>query len=192
MRGIRTVPRRQRTPTLSSSHEEVFQFSIIVEPWAQHLEPVQLKTLPPLRLILPTHGNARRERLEAYFAANDVRIGKIVEMDAMLATLELVAQRDFMTIVPTIFVRGALRDGRHKLNPIVFPEIAVDYAVIEPRGQILSLSAKLLLDTLRKHFDGLEAAGDASAGKDSVKGDPVHAARKAISKKKSIRMGRTS
>lgn len=118
----------------------------------RHLKPVQLATLPPLRLILPTHGNARRERLEAYFAANGVRIEKIVELDAMLATLELAARSDLMTIVPTIFTAGVLRGGSYKLHPIVDPGIAVDYAVIEPRGAVLSLAARLFLEMLKRHF----------------------------------------
>jgi LysR family nitrogen assimilation transcriptional regulator len=118
-----------------------------------HSKPVRLRPLPPLRLILPTHGNARRERLEAYFAANGVRIDKIVDLDSMAATLELVAESDFMTIVPTIFMRGILGGGRHKLHPIVSPTITVDFAVIRPRGQVLSLSAKLFLEMLTRHFE---------------------------------------
>jgi DNA-binding transcriptional LysR family regulator len=129
----------------------------------RHLEPVRLGTLPPLRLILPTHGNARRERLEAYFAANGVRIDRIVDLDSMLATLELVAQSDFMTIVPSIFMRGALREGAHKLHPVISPAITADFAVIEPRGRILSLSAKLFLEMLQKHFEASIQPGVAKA-----------------------------
>jgi LysR family nitrogen assimilation transcriptional regulator len=71
----------------------------------------------------------------------------------MVATLELVAESDFMTIVPTIFMRGILGGGRHKLHPIVSPTITVDFAVIRPRGQVLSLSAKLFLEMLTRHFE---------------------------------------
>jgi LysR family transcriptional regulator, nitrogen assimilation regulatory protein len=119
----------------------------------EHMEPVQLKKLPPLKLILPTHGNVRRERFEAYFAENDVKIASIMSIDAMLATLELVGRREWMTILPAVILRGDMSGRARTLNPIISPKIELDYAVIEPRGKTLSLSARLFLDMLKSHFD---------------------------------------
>lgn len=118
-----------------------------------HLDPVQLKTLPPLKLILPTHGNVRRERFEAYFAENEVRIASIMSMDAMLATLDFVARREWTTILPAIIIQGDMSGRVRKLNPVVAPTIDIDYAVVEPRGRVLSLSARLFLESLKRHFD---------------------------------------
>jgi len=118
-----------------------------------HLEPVQLKKLPPLKLILPTHGNVRRERFEAYFSENEVKIASILSIDAMLATLELVARREWMTILPAVILQGDMNGRARTLNPIISPTIEIDYAVIEPRGKSLSLSARLFLDILKGHFD---------------------------------------
>lgn len=118
-----------------------------------HLEPVQLKKLPPLKLILPTHGNVRRERFEAYFSENEVKIASILSIDAMLATLELVARREWMTILPAVILQGDMNGRARTLNPIISPTIEIDYAVIEPRGKSLSLSARLFLDMLKSHFD---------------------------------------
>ncbi len=122
-----------------------------------HLKPVQLAALPPLKLVLPTHGNARRERLETFFAANGVPIASILEMDAMLATLEFVAETDWMTIVPAIIVAGDLGGRARKLNPIVTPRAGVDYTLIEPRGRALSPSARLFVETLKGQFETLRA-----------------------------------
>ena len=122
-----------------------------------HLKPVQLAAMAPLKLVLPTHGNARRERLETYFAANGVPIASILEMDAMLATLEFVAETDWMTIVPAIIVAGDLGGRARKLNPIVTPRAGVDYTLIEPRGRALSPSARLFVETLKGQFESLHA-----------------------------------
>jgi DNA-binding transcriptional LysR family regulator len=127
-----------------------------------HLEPVRLAAMPPLKLVLPTHGNARRERLETYFAANGVGIAAILEMDAMLATLEFVAETEWMTIVPSIIVSGDVPGKARKLNPIVVPRAGVDYTVIEPSGRALSVSARLFLETLRSQFEVLRARLDAA------------------------------
>jgi len=118
-----------------------------------HMAPVQLKKLQPLKLILPSHGNVRRERFEAYFSENDVKIASIMSIDAMLATLELVARREWMTILPAVILQNDMSGRERTLNPIVSPAIEIDYAVIEPRGKILPLSARLFLDTLKSHFD---------------------------------------
>jgi len=127
-----------------------------------HLKAVRLAALPPLKLVLPTHGNARRERLEAYFAANGVEIVAILEMDAMLATLEFVAETDWMTIVPSIVVNGDITGEARKLHPIVVPHATVDYAVIAAGGRALSASARRFLETLRSQFEVQRAKLDAA------------------------------
>ena len=127
-----------------------------------HLEPIRLSAMPPLKLVLPTHGNARRERLETFFAANGVEIAALLEMDAMLATLEFVAETDWMTIVPSIVVSGDIGGGPRRLNPIVGPSASVDYAAIEPSGRALSASARLFMETLRVQFETLHARLDAA------------------------------
>lgn len=119
-----------------------------------HMQPVQLRALGPLKLILPTHGNVRRDRFEAYFAENGVKVANIISMDAMLATLDFITDQDWTTILPTLTVREDIDGKVRKLNPITGPSISIDYAVIEPRGQVLSLPAKLFLETLRRHFNG--------------------------------------
>jgi DNA-binding transcriptional LysR family regulator len=126
-----------------------------------HLEPVRLADLPPLKLVLPTHGNARRERLETFFAANGVAIAAIIEMDAMLATLEFVAETDWMTIVPSIIVSGDVGGGARKLNPVVGPAPRSTTA-IEPSGRALAVSARLFIG-LKSQFTALQARLAAAA-----------------------------
>jgi len=121
----------------------------------EHLAPVTLAELDPLKLILPTRGNARRHRLEAYFTANSVPVAEILEMDAMTATLNLVAETDWMTILPATICARDMKGKRRKLHPITAPEATVDYMLIEPRRRALSASAVAFKATIEAAFCNL-------------------------------------
>ena len=54
----------------------------------------------PLNLVLPAPGNARRDAIEAFIAESGLRVATIVDMDAMIATLEFVRSSDHVTILP--------------------------------------------------------------------------------------------
>src|SRR5262249_9204355 len=69
-----------------------------------HGAAVKLATLSPLKLVLPGRPNTRRQTLETYCAANGVAIERVIELDAMLATLDLVARTDWMAVLPGIMM----------------------------------------------------------------------------------------
>ena len=83
---------------------------------ARARRPVRLAALSPVKLVLPGRPNTRRHTLETYCAANGISIERLIELDAMLATLDLVARSDWMTVLPGIMM--ALDDGtQHRVNP---------------------------------------------------------------------------
>lgn len=117
-----------------------------------HLTPVRLKDMAPLKLVLPARGNARRDTFDAYAELHGVRPHMLIDMDAMIATLELVANSDFATILPETICRNDM-DGRvRSLHPIVDPPLFVDYAVIEPAKAALSPAAGLFLDCIERQY----------------------------------------
>ncbi|MGH6943156.1 MAG: LysR family transcriptional regulator [Geminicoccaceae bacterium] len=122
-----------------------------------HLAPVRLADLPPLRLVLPGRGNARRDALEAYAEMHGVRIVALIDMDAMIATLEFVANSEWVTILPTTICVNDLDGSVRSLHPLVRPSLTVDYAVIEPAKRALSAPASLFLDRLRLHLREIDA-----------------------------------
>src|SRR5258705_9378698 len=86
----------------------------------EHGAPVRLADLSPLKLVLPGRPNTRRSTLETYCAANGVGIERLLELDAMLATLDLVARSDWVTVLPGIMM--ALDTGlQHRVNPLDAP-----------------------------------------------------------------------
>ncbi|NJO38148.1 MAG: LysR family transcriptional regulator [Rhizobiales bacterium] len=118
-----------------------------------HLQPVRLRDLAPLRLVLPSRANARRVRIDAYIAANGIEVEEILELDAMLGTLDLVASSDWMTILPGILCAPDVLGQERILNPIEGPVLTVDYALIEPNAQTLSQAARTFAKILQEELD---------------------------------------
>ena len=63
------------------------------------LEPVRLKDCGPLKIMLPGRANVRRRNIEIYFQTHGVEIADMIEMDAMIGTLQFVARSDWVAIL---------------------------------------------------------------------------------------------
>jgi LysR family transcriptional regulator, nitrogen assimilation regulatory protein len=112
-----------------------------------HGTPVRLAALSPVKLVLPGKPNTRRHTLETYCAANGVSIERLIELDAMLATLDLVARSDWMTVLPGIMM--ALDDGtQHRVNPLAEPPFWLDLVLIEPSQRTMTAPARSFLSHL--------------------------------------------
>ena len=111
----------------------------------RHLEPVAAAELGPLKLILPSAINTRRSTVETYCAANGVEIARVLELDAMLGTLDLVARSDWVAILPGILMAIDDAAGQLAVNPIVSPELTLDLVMIEPSRRPMSQAARAFL-----------------------------------------------
>lgn len=114
-----------------------------------HLSPMELsRESIPIRLIVPGPSNTRRGRIDAYLETCGVPVAAILEMDAMMGTLDLVARSDWVTILSGVLCAPD-RDGRtRKLHPLVNPELNVDYMLIEPSTRSLSPAARLFAEAI--------------------------------------------
>lgn len=122
-----------------------------------HLAPVRLGDLPPLKLVLPGRGNARRDRLDGLLRSMRLPTAAILDMDAMIATLDLVASSDWVTILPQT-ICGKDLDGRLRwLHPIAGPELTVGYVVIEAAQRATGLAAARFLERLEAEFGRAQA-----------------------------------
>jgi DNA-binding transcriptional LysR family regulator len=106
-----------------------------------HGEPIRLAELAPLKIVVPSQANTRRRLLETYFASNGVAIERVLELDAMLGTLDFVARTDWMTILPAILI-GEEAGGPFAVNPIVDPVFELDLVLIERARQPMSAAAE--------------------------------------------------
>jgi LysR family transcriptional regulator, nitrogen assimilation regulatory protein len=114
-----------------------------------HLKRMRLRDFGPLKLVVPSHTNARRKPLEAYFSTNGVLIERIIEMDSMMGTLDLVANSDWVAVIPALMMTAELSAMQFSVIPIVDPAITLDLVVIEPMRRALSEAARTFLEILR-------------------------------------------
>ena len=120
-----------------------------------HLSSVNLAEVEPLKLVLPGPENARRARVEECIQTVNVPIDKIMELDTMMATLDLVAKSDWVTIVPGCLVIDDIESGNRNLHAIEQPVMSLDYVLVEQASQTLSPAAQLLRDALQNELSAV-------------------------------------
>jgi LysR family transcriptional regulator, nitrogen assimilation regulatory protein len=113
-----------------------------------HLAPVRLCDLGPLKLVVPSQANTRRRLIETYLASNGVRLERLLELDAMLGTLDFVARTDWVTILPALMMASEMRARLFTVNPIVSPPFSLDLVLIEPSRRAMSPAAQAILQLL--------------------------------------------
>lgn len=118
-----------------------------------NLQPVRLADAGPLKLVLPSRINTRRNTLETYCATVGAEIVRIIELDSMFGTLDFVARGDWVTILPALMMgEAATRDGirAFTVHPVVDPDLTLDLVVIEPARKTLGPAAALFLSMLEE------------------------------------------
>jgi LysR family tcuABC transcriptional regulator len=110
------------------------------------LKPLRLAEIAPLKIVIPGPDNIRRRNLDTYFQSHGVEIEAMLEMDAMIATLEFVARSDWVAVLPSIISVNDIGRGELIVNPVVSPELHAEFVVIQPTRRTLSTQARLFLE----------------------------------------------
>ncbi len=118
-------------------------------------EEISLRTMDPLKIVLPTKANIRRIKLEDYFTAHSIEIANIMEMDSMIGTLELVGSTDWVTILPYLICVPDTQSNLRYINPICEPNIYSDFVIIEPIGRSLTPQATFFLKLLKEEITSI-------------------------------------
>jgi LysR family transcriptional regulator, nitrogen assimilation regulatory protein len=113
-----------------------------------HGEPVRLADLGAIKLALPNKSNTRRNTLETYCATNNVRVERLLELDSVFGTLDLVSRTDWVTILPGIVMPFDAQAREFTVNPIVDPVLDLDLLVIEPARRPLSQAGGFFLSLI--------------------------------------------
>lgn len=109
---------------------------------------LKLSALGSLKLVVPGRANIRRQTIETYCATNGVEITRMIELDAMLGTLDFVARTDFVAILPGIMMADEVPDPRLVVLPLTEPALGLDLVLIEPSRRPMSAAAQAFLDGL--------------------------------------------
>jgi LysR family tcuABC transcriptional regulator len=126
------------------------------------LAPVRLRDLRPFKIVVPGPGNVRRRNLETYFQTHGVEVDAMLEMDAMIGTLEFVARTDWMTVLPSVISVNDIARGDLAVNPIVDPPLHDEFVVIQPARRTLSAQARLFLERLESEVAHIHAQWNAA------------------------------
>lgn len=129
----------------------------------RHGQPVVLKTLGPMKLVVPGKAHTRRTLIETYCSAHGIEIERLIEMDAMLGTLDFVARTDWLTLLPGIMMAVDDPAGRLVSAPIADPPMILDLVLIEPSRRLMSEPARVFLELLQSEALRLNARWDTPA-----------------------------
>jgi LysR family tcuABC transcriptional regulator len=126
------------------------------------LAPVRLRELRPFKVIVPGPDNVRRRNLETYFQTNGVAVDAMLEMDAMIGTLELVARSDWVTVLPSLISVNDLATGDIIVNPLADPAMHAEFVLIQPARRTLTAQARLFLERFEAEVAHIHAVWDAA------------------------------
>lgn len=121
------------------------------------MEPVRPAELGPLRLVVPSRVNTRRLSIDSYFASNGVAIERLIELDAMFGTLDLVGHSEWVAVLPGIMVAGEEEPANLLINPLASPSLILDLVLIEPARRAISPVAGAFLSVLEEEARRINA-----------------------------------
>lgn len=147
------VPAFERQTNITATPIGIDREFLVGSAGGAHLDPVRLRDIQPLRLVLPSRGNARRLRIERYLQQEQIAVAEVLELDAMLATLDLVAKSDWLAILPGILCGPDWDGKRRTLRPLIDPDLTVSYYRIEPATRPLSRAAALFAEMIKDELD---------------------------------------
>lgn len=124
---------------------------------------VDMAKIHQLRLVLPGPANARRAKIDQQLKNISGIDHDILELDSMMATLDLVRRGERIAILPGCLCLADLDDPTITLYPILRPRMTVDYLLIEPAAKTMSAAVqhfaeslaheiRLSCETCRSHF----------------------------------------
>jgi DNA-binding transcriptional LysR family regulator len=116
----------------------------------EHGRPVRPCEIGPVKLVLPQRQNTRRHLVESYVGANRMQVERVLELDAMFGTLDLVATTDWVTILPGVMMARELAPGGLVINPLHDPALSLDLVLIAANRRELSPAAHAFEQVLRE------------------------------------------
>jgi LysR family nitrogen assimilation transcriptional regulator len=120
-------------------------------------EPVRLKDCGPLKIILPGRTNVRRRNIEVYFETHGIEVAGIIEMDAMISTLQFVLRSDWVAILSGLICFADIgRPIGRVISPISDPPLFAEFVVISPARRTLSTQAQLFLEVFEAEIASIQ------------------------------------
>lgn len=120
---------------------------------AHAAEAGRLAVRSPLKLVLPGPQNTRRRAIDTYLASNNIRVDRILELDSMFGTLDLVARTDWVAILPGLMMAAGRSDDACTVSPLADPPLWLDLVLIESARRVLSPAEQAFLGVLEEETE---------------------------------------
>jgi LysR family nitrogen assimilation transcriptional regulator len=132
------------------------------------LAAVRLSECKPLKIVVPGPDNIRRRNLDTYFQTHGVEVEAMLEMDAMIATLQFVGRSDWVTVLPSVISVNDIGRGELIVNPIAEPELHAEFIVIQPTRRTLSTQARMFLERFEREVAHIHEVWDEAIASSST------------------------
>ncbi|HWE99886.1 MAG TPA: LysR family transcriptional regulator [Caulobacteraceae bacterium] len=130
----------------------------------RHRQPVALRDLESLKLVVPGDQNTRRRTIETYCTAYGAKIDQLFELDSLAGTLDFVGQSDWQAILPMPAVMNRLDGSVLTINPIADPPLQMEMVVISRANKSLRPSAHAFIEALAETVASLNRQWNDFAG----------------------------
>jgi LysR family transcriptional regulator, nitrogen assimilation regulatory protein len=120
------------------------------------LEPIRLRDCGPLKIVVPDRPNVRRRNIEIYFQTHGVEVAELIEMDAMIGTLEFVARSDWVAILSGLICVNDISGKERVINPIFDPPMFAEFVVITQARRTLSAQARAFLEMFEAEIERIQ------------------------------------
>jgi len=125
--------------------------------------PVRLAGLGPLKLVLPEIANVRAQTVRSHLNAHGAQIGEVVEMNSMMATLDLIGRSDWCAILPALLMATRTYGEMFDVRPLD-PPMVLQLVMVESAATALPPAAEAFCEVLRETCMGLLAEGWPAGG----------------------------
>lgn len=104
-----------------------------------------------INMVWPSGMEGRRTAIVAALRASGLRIGRELEIDSGLATIDLVARSSFCSVVPTFMIDPVADAGRIAIRPL--PELSFHLQLLVRRRTKLAPEAETFVEMLVAEVD---------------------------------------
>jgi len=115
----------------------------------------RLRELGRMKLILPSPKHNLRQVIENAVRLGAAGPGKILEIDGLLTTFEVVRNSDWATVVSSIAVLDEVEKGKLVAEPIFEPELWLDFNLVRTKDMFLPVACRHFLDLLKDKLEQL-------------------------------------
>jgi len=152
----------KEAPLSGVAYAPLFQDSLVVVTSRQMLRRIDgtfpAKRLPELKLVLPSRRQGMRRLLDAVLREANVAIEPQIELDSLGATLDLVRQSDWATILPITAAERAVAAKQVRALTIVEPKISREVIVAYHAKRRSGAAEKFMVELLQRHLQQLLAS----------------------------------